>query len=393
MGDRSVVKATTPRSPIFFCTDFLFITRTILSLPPTPIVSHAFFLLLRNNTPKCTFIQRKIVYLRDIMRKLTFILCFILAAVVLSCSQGDKDGSTKLDEDVVAVVDGVELRIADVVRDMPSGITGADSVTFMRMYVENWVLNRLKMKRAKEVLTSSEDIERLVEGYRQSLMMRQLDQYYIDKMLDTEITDKQIAAYYRAHSAAFKLDHDVVQGVVVKVPKSFRNTTTLTTAMRNSAKAEDWAELEALAEKHSLKVTNMSAQWVSYSDFLSNLPTERSRSYSDLISKTTVQQMTSDDAIFYFIITDRALKGQVAPLASVEGDIRRRLYAERRDEIVAEYEAELKRESVEAGRVMVRDEALLRSMSYDPSAVESNPSTPVRDAEETIEEEDVIITD
>ena len=331
--------------------------------------------------------------MRDIMRKLTFILCFILAAVVLSCSQGDKDGNTKLDEDVVAVVDGVELRIADVVRDMPSGITGADSVTFMRMYVENWVLNRLKMKRAKEVLTSSEDIERLVEGYRQSLMMRQLDQYYIDKMLDTEITDKQIAAYYRAHSAAFKLDHDVVQGVVVKVPKSFRNTTTLTTAMRNSAKAEDWAELEALAEKHSLKVTNMSAQWVSYSDFLSNLPTERSRSYSDLISKTTVQQMTSDDAIFYFIITDRALKGQVAPLASVEGDIRRRLYAERRDEIVAEYEAELKRESVEAGRVMVRDEALLRSMSYDPSAVESNPSTPVRDAEETIEEEDVIITD
>jgi hypothetical protein len=327
------------------------------------------------------------------MRKLTFILCFILAAVVLSCNQGDKGGNAKLDEDVVAVVDGVELRIADVMRDMPSGITGADSVTFMRMYVENWVLNRLKMKRAKEVLTSSEDIERLVEGYRQSLMMRQLDQYYIDKLLDTEITDKQIAAYYRAHSAAFKLDHDVVQGVVVKVPKSFRNTTTLTTAMRNSAKAEEWTELEALAEKHSLKVTNMSAQWVSYSDFLSNLPTERSRSYSDLISKTTVQQLTSDDAIFYFIITDRALKGQVAPLASVEGDIRRRLYAERRDEIVAEYEAELKRESVEAGRVMVRDEALMRSMSYDPSAEDGDTSAPVRDAEETIEEEDVIITD
>jgi hypothetical protein len=327
------------------------------------------------------------------MRKLNYILCTLLAAVAISCSDGDKGGNAKLDDDVIAVVDGVELRIDDVMRDMPVGITGADSVTFMRMYADNWVLNRLKMKRAEEVLTSSEDIERLVEGYRQSLMMRQLDQYYIDKLLDTEITDKQIAAYYRAHSAAFKLDHDVVQGVVVKVPKSFRNTTTLTTAMRNSAKAEEWTELEALAEKHSLKVTNMSAQWVSYSDFLSNLPTERSRSYSDLISKTTVQQLTSDDAIFYFIITDRALKGQVAPLTSVEGDIRRRLYAERRDEIVAEYEAELKRESVEAGRVMVRDEALMRSMSYDPSAEDGDTSAPVRDAEETIEEEDVIITD
>ncbi len=326
------------------------------------------------------------------MRKLNYILCTLLAAVAISCSDGDKGGNAKLDDDVIAVVDGVELRIDDVMRDMPVGITGADSVTFMRMYADNWVLNRLKMKRAEEVLTSSEDIERLVEGYRQSLMMRQLDQYYIDKMLDAEITDKQISAYYRAHSAAFKLDHDVVQGVVVKVPKSFRNITTLTTAMQNSAKAKDWSELEALAEKHSLSVVNMASQWVSYSDFLSNLPTERSRTYNDLITKSNVQQMSSDDAHFYFIITDRALKGELAPIASVESDIRRRLYAERRDQIVAEYEAELKRTSVEEGRVLLRDEVLLKSMSYNPDTEESAPAR-VRDAEETIEEEDVIITE
>ena len=326
------------------------------------------------------------------MRKLNYILCTILATVALSCTMSDNDGNKQYDEDVIAAVDGVELRIADVMRDMPEGITGTDSATFVRMYVDNWVLNRLKMKRAEEVLTSSEDIERLVEGYRQSLMMRQLDQYYIDKMLDVEITDKQISAYYRAHSAAFKLDHNVVQGVVVKVPKTFRNITTLTTALKNSAKAKDWAELEALAEKHSLSVTNMTAQWVSYSDFLSNLPTERSRTYNDLISKSTVQQMSSDDALFYFIITDRALKGELAPIASVESDIRRRLYAERRDQVVKEYEAELKRKSVEEGRIMLRDEALLKSMIYNPVDVEPTVA-PVRDAEEQIEEEDVIITD
>lgn len=307
-----------------------------------------------------------------------------------ACTEGDTKSTSQLDDDVIAVVDGKALRINDVKRDMPTGITEADSITFMRMYVENWVLNQLKMKRAEEVLSTSDDIERLVEGYRQSLMMRQLDQYYIDKRLDTEITDKQIAAYYRANSAAFRLDHNVVKGVVVKVPKTFRNTTTLTTAIKNSAKAEDWAELDALAEKHSLNVANMTAQWVSYSDFLSNLPTERTRSYNDLITKTTVQQMTSDDAIFHFIITDRALKGEIAPMESVESDIRRRLYADRRAEVVAEYEAELKRQSVEQGRVIVRDEALLKSMSYTPAVTEE---ITIRDAEETIAEEEPIIGD
>ena len=338
------------------------------------------------------FYEEKLYLCKMIMRKLNYILCFIITATLLSCGQEQKGHSSKLDDDVIAVVDNIELRIDDVMRDMPVGITGADSTTFVRMYVDNWVLNHLKMKRAEEVLTSSDDIDRLVEGYRQTLMMRQLDQYYIDKTLDLEITDKQIAAYYRANSAAFKLDHNVVQGVVVKVPKKFRNTSTLTTAMQNSAKAKDWQELDALAEKHLLSVTNMTSQWVSYSDFLSNLPTERSRTYNDLISKSTVQQMSSDDANFYFIITDRALKGEIAPMASVESDIRRRLYAERRAEVIREYEAELKRQSVEEGRVMVRDEVLLKSMSYNP-AENQETVTIVRAAEENIEEEDVIITE
>ena len=333
------------------------------------------------------------------MRKLLYIvgivcaICAIVTIIVVSCSRDDDTQSGALGEDVVAVVDGVELRTVDIKRDMPTGITGADSVTFVRMYIENWVLNRLKIKRAEEVLTSSsDDIERLVEGYRQSLLMRQLDQYYIDKSLDTEITDKQIAAYYRANSASFKLDHNVVQGVIVKVPKAFRNTTTLTTAMRNSAKEGEWQELDALAEKHSLKVVNMAAEWVSYSDFLSNLPTERSRSYNDLITKSTVQQMSSDDAIFYFIITDRALKGEIAPMASIENDIRRRLYSERRRKIVEEYEAELKRQSVKDGRVLLRDEALLEAMSYTPTE-EGSATTEIREAEETITEDEVVVGD
>lgn len=342
--------------------------------------------------------KKKLYLCRMNMRKLYYILgivCVVgigIAVAVLSCSEDADTTARQLDDDVIAVVDDVELRIADVVRDMPAGITDADSVTFVRMYVDNWVLNRLKMKRAEEVLASSEDIDRLVEGYRQSLVMRQLDQYYIDKMLDTEITDKQIAAYYRANSAAFKLDHNVVQGVVVKVPKSFRNTSTLTTAMRNSANKGDWQELNALAEKHALRVANMTEQWVSYSDFLSNLPTERSRTYNDLIAKSTVQQMSSDDANFYFIITNRALKGEIAPLESVKEDIRRRLYAERRSKIVEEYEAELKRESVSEGRVMVRDEALMKSMSYTPTNEQSEP-TAIRDAEEIITEEELILED
>ena len=323
-----------------------------------------------------------------IMRKVANILICVVSLVVAGCTFSDGEGRRDNVDNVVARVDKKCLMRDDVARDMPAGLSGVDSITFVRMYVDNWVLNQLKMRRAEEVLSSYEaEIERLVEGYRQSLIMRQLDQYYVDGAIDVEITDKQLSAYYRANSASFKLDQNMVRGVIVKAPRTFRNTATLSTALKGVAKSDSTEEVAAIAEKHNLQMTDYTPQWVSYSDFLSNLPTERSRSYTDLLDKSGVQQMTSDDAIFHFIIIDVARKGSVAPLECVEGDIRRRLYAERRAEIVSGYEGELKREAVEAGRVSLKDTVLLNAMGYRSEDVSVDAE--VREAAESIEEMEV----
>ena len=69
------------------------------------------------------------------MRKLYYILgivCVvsaIIAIVVWGCSEDADTSCAQLDEDVIAVVDGEERRIADVMRDMPAGITDSDSIT------------------------------------------------------------------------------------------------------------------------------------------------------------------------------------------------------------------------------------------------------------------------
>lgn len=320
-----------------------------------------------------------------IMRKLLYILP-VVATLMTSCIEG-VDFSRHDEENTIATVDGVSLMRDELQRALPQGLVGDDSVTFARMYVDNWVLKQLKMKRAEQVLSSSsEDIERLVEGYRQSLIMRSLDQYYIDNAIDFEITDQQIISYYRSRSALFKLDHHKVRGFVVKVPRSFRNTSNLQSALKRAADSGSVEELQALVEKHSLSLVDMSSAWVSYSDFLSNLPTERSRDYSALLQKSGPQQMSSDDAIFHFVIMDVARKGDTAPIECVEDDIRRRLYAERRAEIVTAYEEELRREAFTAGRIEIADTTAMRTMSYVPDAeVESE----VEILEEEILEEDI----
>ena len=324
---------------------------------------------------------------RLIMAKLRNIL--LLAVSVLSVACIDiVDVRKKIDaNEIVATVDGVMLTRTELRRDIPAGLVGADSVTFSRMYIDNWVLKQLKMRRAEEVLSSNEaDIERLVEGYRQSLIMRQLDQYYIDHAIDLDISEREIVAHYRANGSRYKLDHNKVRGVVVKTPRSFRNTSTLSTALRNVVK-RGTQEVEALAEKHSLQFSDMTAEWVSYSDFLSHLPTVRTRSYEDLLSKSGVQQMSTDDANFYFIITEVVRRGEVSPLECVADDIRRVLYAERRSAIVGRYEAEMLREAASAGRIIFQDSLLLDAMIAGLPAVASEEVVEQRDSlEEEVDE-------
>lgn len=338
------------------------------------------------------------------MQKLFHIFLAASAVCMVACGVGDDGAGDKSDDKVVvASVDGRTLTEDDVRSNMPVGLSGADSTAFVRMYIDNWVLKQLKMRRAEQVLASSyDDIDRLVEDYRQSLIMRRLDQYYVDQSIDLEITPQQIASYYRSNSAAFRLDHHKVRGVVVRVPRTFRNTKTLTTALSEVGR-NGISEVSAIVEKHNLLLSDMSGEWVSYSDFLSYLPTERSNSYESLLSRSGVQQMSANDATFHFIILDVARKGEVAPMESVEEDIRRRLYSERRAGIVRGYEEELRREAVEQQRVEIGDTVLMQSMYYVSVDVEEGveQSVPepviveeiIEEAEPNIEQKDSVKTE
>lgn len=314
------------------------------------------------------------------------IVLLCVATMFAACSSGDTFIGGAKGKRVVATVDDNELFLRDILAEMPEGLTGIDSATFVRMYTDNWVLNQLKIVRANEVLTSQKDIDRLVEDYRQTLIMRQLDQYYVDKELVTDITDRQIAAHYRMHSSQFVLDHHKVRGIVVRVSDKFRNTSALGEAMR-SVSIDGMAELNAFVEKHSLQMSDLTSEWTTFSDFLSYLPTVRTRSYENLLQKGKVQSMKSDDVVFYFLISDVVKKGSVAPLECVEDDIRRMLYAERRSEIVKRYEQDLKFEAVESGRVTIDDAALMDAMSNRPKIGERN--VVVQEANDVVAEEDI----
>ena len=253
---------------------------------------------------------------------------------------------------VVAQVGDKKLRESDVQSIYAQAVTAEDSTALLEIYVDRWVKKELKLRAAETLFRDSEEaIEAMVAEYRNSLLTRRLDQYYVDQELDTLFTDAQIEEYYNRHPSDFRLDRTVVRGRQMLVPSNFRQTTKLREAMRSTSdeKLQDWRDM---CQKNSIEIQEYTS-WVDYSEFLSTLPTSRGRKYEELLKQDVLQEMRVDDGRYYFVITDIHRAGDAAPLERVRETIKRILFNQRQSEIIRSHEEQIYEQALASGELRI----------------------------------------
>jgi len=257
-------------------------------------------------------------------------------------------GSTTL-----ARAGGKELRLRDLESVVPKGMTGDDSVAFVEVYVDRWVRKQLKLQEAETLFSSSEaDIARMVEEYRQALLIRKLEQHYVDTGVDTTFTDDEIAAYYNAHKGDFRLDKPVVKGRIVRFGNDFRQARRLKEAM-DSASETDRRDFNALCAKNDVTVNDFREQWIDFAEFLSYLPAVRSQNCNPMLATASVQEMRDDRAHYYFKLDAVRREGDAIPLERLRPTIRRILFNRRQGEVIRRHEEELYTRSLESGEAKI----------------------------------------
>jgi len=248
---------------------------------------------------------------------------------------------------------GSELKMRDVESVVPKGVTGEDSAAFMKVYIDRWVRKQLKLQEAEILFSASaDDIDKMVEEYRQALLIRKLDQHYVDRSIDTTFTENEIAAYYNAHKADFRLDRTLVKGRIVQFGEGYRQARKLRELMgtKSEARQQDFRDICA---KNDFTVTDFSDQWVDFPEFLSYLPTLRSQNYDPVLASTAVQEMRDSHSHYYFQIDAVRREGEPIPLERLRGTIRRILFNQRQSEIIRSHEEELYNRACEGGSIKI----------------------------------------
>ncbi len=254
-------------------------------------------------------------------------------------------------EEVLARVGEKELVAEELRRSIPSGLSEGDSSAYAHVFVDRWVRRQLKIREAEQLFSSSvADIDRQVEEYRQSLLIRKLDQFYVDRLVDTTFTAEELEAYYNSHKSDFKLDHPIVKGCVVRVPKGYRQRARLKELMASKQEARQ-QDFRDICLKQEFRLDDYTTAWVDWSDFLNQLPTMRSESYDALLSKTGIQEMSDRENYYYFRIDEVRRAGDVVPLERLQQTIRRILFNGRQQQVIRDHEEQLYNASMEEGAV------------------------------------------
>ncbi|WP_295939437.1 hypothetical protein [uncultured Alistipes sp.] len=255
----------------------------------------------------------------------------------------------------LARVGDKQLLIRDVESVVPAGVTGEDSTAFMSVYIDRWVRKQLKLQEAEKLFSAtSDDIDKMVEEYRQTLLIRKLDQLYVDRSIDTTFTNEEIESYYNTHKADFRLDRTLVKGCIVRY-EGYRQARKLRELMGSKSEAQQ-KDFRDICEKNNFEITDFRDQWVDFTEFLSYLPIVRSQNYDSVLSSTDVQEMRDSHSHYYFQIDAVRREGETIPPERLRTTIRRILFNQRQGEIIRSHEEELYSRGMESGAVKVFEE-------------------------------------
>ncbi|MBO7301314.1 MAG: hypothetical protein J6U58_01230 [Bacteroidaceae bacterium] len=277
--------------------------------------------------------------------KSSFFVVIIASVLLFGCKDVDPHmGRTPLASiaDVFLYKDEVDLMYATYGQM-------SDSTTFYDNYIEQWATEMLFYEKASENIASTDEIDKLVEGYRRSLVLSLYQEGLIAQHLIHEISEKDVADFYEYNESLFEIEEPLVRGILLKVPERAPRINKLRTWCI-SRKSEALDELEKYSLVNDVVYDNFLYEWRTFASLVKATPLTEYQLSERLSRNKTIE--FKDKGFVYFVGVDTIIKkGERKPLELVESEIRELLVNSRKANFIKEMKHAIYNEAQVAGKV------------------------------------------
>lgn len=231
-----------------------------------------------------------------------------------------------------------------------------DSTKFYDDYIEQWATEMLFYKKATENILATDDIDKLVEGYRRSLVLSLYQEGLINQHLVHNISDKDVQEFYECNDGLFEVEEPLVRGVLLKVPEKSPRMNKLRAWCINR-KSDDLDELEKYSLTNDVLYDNFMEEWWTLPALVKKTPLTEYQLGERLSRNKTIE--FKEKGFVYFVGVDTIIRqGGRKPLELVESEIRELLINSRKANFIKEKKRALYNEAQIEGAVWLNGKSL-----------------------------------
>lgn len=265
------------------------------------------------------------------MRIVFVIFC---AFLFTSCQYFEMQEKEEHASEIVAIVNTEKLFKEDLKDLLPRNITKEDSLILVKSLIQDWAVKKLFLK-AAETNNSSEsldDINKLVQDYRESLLINNYKEDLIKQKLDTLVTEQEIEEYYLANNENFKLNEVLVKSKYLNFDNNIKDQKEIIELFK-SDDIEDAEELERQQLSFKMYQLNDSV-WTELDKILLKLPFSK----ENLLKKSKFIQKQDSLGLYLVAIKDVLNRNDIAPLSYIKPTIKEMILHKRKIELIREIE-------------------------------------------------------
>lgn len=273
-------------------------------------------------------------------------LLIIIISTFSSCSYIEQYIKERESEGIIASVGDNFLYKEDIEHIVPQGTSSSDSALIVEAYIQRWATNILTLKNAERNVSNQQEINKMVEEYRQRLMIHNYQQEMVSEKvkLPTETEAKQ---FYESNKELFLLEDAVIKGAIIKVPNNIK-TDNIQRKFKNLN--ENIADIEKYALQYATDYVLFTEYWRLVGDVI-NAETSKLK-----INKIGYYEEKDSLHLMLINVTEYLPQGEVAPFEMIKEDVQTMLYNQHKMDYLNNFEKEMFEYGVRHNQIKINRE-------------------------------------
>lgn len=270
-----------------------------------------------------------------------FTLCTFILFLLSACAvENNKQ------ENLVASAFGNKLYSSELENLFTSELSASDSSSLIKKYIDNWLMQEILYNEAQKKIKTEDKIEQLVESYKKSLYINELEKVQLASQLDTLISVAELDTFYSQHKQDFLIDEEIVRILFVKVPEEFDNE-----KFGTLWKTENLPALKVFVNAiEGIHLLNID-RWYYLSEIKNLTPSALINKIN--FDKTESYSLTQDGSRFLLRVLDYTKANEVAPKSFAMEKIKLRLLHDRSTNLLNKWKKELFQNNIQSKSITI----------------------------------------